>query len=351
MAGGAGTRFWPISRKSKPKQFLDILDSGKTFIRATYERFANIIPTENFLVATNAAYRDMVLAEIPELRPEQVLCEPLGRNTAPCITYAAMRIRSRNPEATIVVTPSDHLITNELHFCEVIQQCLDFAEDHSSSLLTIGIEPSRPETGYGYIQVNKHARQGKFNGVKTFTEKPNAELARVFVDSGEYFWNSGIFIWKVSAVLKNIKEFLPDTYNLLDSIGNAYGTAAEQENIDRVYPECGGISIDFGVMERADNVWVRCSEFGWSDVGTWGSLYLHSPKDEEGNTESTETFTFDTKGCLIKTPAGKIAVIEGLENYIVVDTDDVLLVCPSSAEQNIKRYIETVKFKTGDKFV
>lgn len=351
MAGGVGSRFWPISRRQRPKQFLDVLGTGKSLLRATFERFANIIPTENILVATNAAYRDMVLEEIPEIAPSQVLGEPIGKNTAPCIAYAAMHIRALCPDATMVVSPSDHLILNEHHFCEVIQQCMDFVEEKRDTLLTIGLEPTRPEIGYGYIQANKHITSGKFNKVKTFTEKPNAELARVFVDSGEYFWNSGIFVWKVPTILDAFSEHQNETYTILDSIREHYGTPSEQSALDRVYPECGGISVDYGIMERSSNVWVRCSDFGWSDLGTWGSIYQHSPKDECGNTLRTGTFTFDTDNCIIKLPSDKIAVLEGLHDYIVVDTDDVLMVCPRTAEQHIKRFVETVKFETGDKHI
>ena len=350
MAGGVGSRFWPISRRSKPKQFLDVLGTGKSFIRTTFERFANIIPLENIFVATNSAYRDMVLAEIPELAPERVLCEPVGRNTAPCVAYAAMRIRSINPEAKMVVTPSDHFILNEIHFCEVIQQCLDFV-DEENALITIGLQPTRPETGYGYIQVNKHKASGKFNKAKTFTEKPNLELAKVFVDSGEYFWNSGIFVWSVQTILEAFEKLQPEIYGPLNSIADHYGKPTEQEQIDIVYPECRGISVDYGIMERYDNVWVRCSDLGWSDVGTWGSMYEYSAKDENGNTFSTNTFTFNTEDCVIRTNDEKVVVIEGLKEYIVVDTPDVLMVCPRSAEQNIKRYIETVNFTKGDKFI
>lgn len=349
MAGGAGTRFWPMSRESKPKQFLDILNSGSTFIRNTFERFINIIPVENIYVSTNSEYKEMVLAEIPELKPEQVLCEPIGRNTAPCIAYAAMRINAINPNASIVVTPSDHYITNEIHFCEVIQQGLDFVED-KDLLLTIGLTPTHPNIGYGYIQINHNDKIGDFNKVKTFTEKPNLELAQVFVDSGEYFWNSGIFIWKVSSILSAIKTFLPEIYDTLDSIKEFYGTPQEQEKINQVYGECRGISIDFGVMERAENVYVRCSSFGWSDIGTWGSLYEHSNKDNVGNTESENTFVFNTTNCLIKIPKDRVAIIEGLEDYIVVDTDDVLMICPRSKEQKIKKYIETVRYHKSNKF-
>lgn len=355
MAGGVGSRFWPISRRNRPKQFLDVLGTGKSFIRATYDRFANIIPQENIFVATNAAYADMVLEEIPQMDRQRILCEPLGRNTAPCIAYAAMRIRSINPEATMVVTPSDHLILNEMHFCEVIQQCLDFVADNDS-LLTIGLEPTRPETGYGYIQI-AHQRgaeiddDNSFFKVKTFTEKPNRELAEVFVQSGEYFWNSGIFVWRVPTILAAFEKYQPETYAVLDSIRDHYGKSTEQAEIDRVYPECRGISVDYGIMERSDNVWVRCSDLGWSDLGTWGSLYEHSAKDEHGNTFSSDAFLFDTEGCVVKLSEGKIAVVEGLKDYIVVDTDDVLLVCPREAEHNVKRYIETVKFIKSDKFV
>lgn len=351
MAGGVGSRFWPISRHSRPKQFLDVLGTGKSLLRATFDRFANIIPVENILVATNAGYRDMVLEEIPEISGSQVLCEPVGRNTGPCIAYAAMHIRSLNPDATMVVSPSDHLILNEHHFCEVIQQCLDFTDEVPETLLTIGLQPTRPETGYGYIQVSKREVYGKFNKVKTFTEKPSLDLAKVFVDSGEYFWNSGIFVWSVDTILAAFKEHQNETYQLLDSIRDSYGTPMEQAEIDRVYPECGGISVDYGIMERSSNVWVRCSDFGWSDLGTWGSIYQHSAKDEQGNTLRMGTFTFDTENCIIKLPSDKIAVLEGLKDYIVVDTDDVLMVCPRKAEQHIKRFIENVKFETGEKHI
>lgn len=349
MAGGVGSRFWPISRHSRPKQFLDVFGTGKSLLRATFERFANIIPVENIFVATNSGYREMVLEEIPEITGSQVLCEPIGKNTAPCVAYAAMRIRSICPEASMVVTPSDHLILNEHHFCEVVQQGLDFVDEKPDTLLTIGLEPTRPETGYGYIQVSKRITYGKFNKVKTFTEKPNKELAQVFVDSGEYFWNSGIFVWRVATILEAFREHQNETYTILDSIAEQYGTPSEQEAIDRVYPECSAISVDYGIMERSSNVWVRCSDFGWSDLGTWGSLYQHSPKDEFGNTLRMDTFTFDTENCIIKLPANKIAVLEGLKDYIVVDTEDVLMVCPRKAEQHIKRFIDTVKFETGEK--
>ena len=352
MAGGVGSRFWPISRRSTPKQFLDILGTGKSFIRHTYERFARIIPPENFLVVTNNSYKEQVLRHIPEIGEHQVLGEPVGRNTAPCIAYAAWRLKTVNPDATMIVTPADHLILNEDEFRRAIVEAAEFAENRRA-MMTIGIRPNRPDTGYGYIQVdNRSETDGSpIFKVKTFTEKPNLELARTFVESGEFFWNSGIFIWKTETILENFSAFLPDLQQTFGSIGAYYNTPQEQQHIERIYPECRNVSIDFGVMEKARNVYVRCSDFGWSDIGTWGSLYQHSAKDPEGNVESAPCLFYDTKGCIVKNKEGKLTVIEGLEEYIVVDTDDVLMICPKSNEQNIKKFIDDVKYKIGDKFI
>ena len=352
MAGGIGSRFWPISRRSQPKQFLDILGTGKSFIRHTHERFAKIIPPENFLVATNSIYKPLVLEHLPELKAHQVLCEPVGRNTAPCIAYAAWRLRSVNPDATMIVTPADHLILNEEEFRKVISESAEFTE-RQHAMMTIGIQPSRPDTGYGYIQIDPVPVDGRpaIRKVKTFTEKPNLEMAKIFIESGEFFWNSGIFIWKVGTIMENLNEFLPELQQLFASAEGKYGTPAEQQAIDDIYPACRSISIDFGVMEKARNVYVRCSDFGWSDIGTWGSLYQHSAKDPEGNVESAPCLFYDTKGCIVKNKEGKLTVIEGLEEYIVVDTDDVLMICPKSNEQNIKKFIDDVKYKIGDKFI
>ncbi len=350
MAGGIGSRFWPISRSDRPKQFLDILGTGKTFIRSTYERFRTIIPSENFLVVTNSSYKGLVLEQIPELREGQVLCEPLGRNTAPCIAYAAFRMKAVNPQATMIITPSDHLILDESTFLETIKAGAEFAEAHDA-LVTIGLKPTRPATGYGYIQVEPAMLENGVNRVKTFTEKPTLEVARMFVEIGEFFWNSGIFIWRVETILEAIRRFLPDTYQLFSSIAPYYATPLEQGHINRIYPECRGVSIDYGVMEKADNVYVRCSDFGWSDIGTWGSLYEYMPKDDAGNANEGAAIPFDTHNSIIKLPAGKIAVIEGLDDFIVVDTDDVLMICPKNNEQNIKKFIDTVKFEKGDGFI
>lgn len=350
MAGGVGSRFWPMSRTSKPKQFLDILSTGRSFIRQTYERFLKVVPTENFIVVTNRQYKALVLEHIPELKPEQVLCEPIGRNTAPCIAYAAFHIRAIDPEATMIVSPADHLILNEDLFAHVITQGCEFAE-RNEALVTIGLKPSRPETGYGYIQVERNPDGEGITPVKSFTEKPTLEFAKAFVESGEFFWNSGIFIWQAQTILKALSNHLPETYSLFESAADAFATDREESVIDRIYPECRAISIDFGVMEKASNVWVRCSDLGWSDIGTWGSLYQYSHKDENGNVASDHTILFNTRNCILKLPEGKVAAIEGLDNYIVVDTGDVLMICPKEKEHNIKQFIDIVKYNEGDKFI
>lgn len=348
MAGGIGSRFWPKSRQSMPKQFLDILGTGKSFIRHTYERFAKIVPPENFLVVTNRKYRDLVLEHLPELSGEQVLCEPVGRNTAPCIAYAAYTLAARNPEAEMIVTPSDHLILDEENFRAIIGECLTFAAEHDA-LLTVGIKPTRPDTGYGYIQVSDAQPISK---VKCFTEKPNLELAQTFLLCGEFFWNSGIFIWKVSTIIEAFEKYLPEHHALFSGVRQAVGTEAEQQVVEQAFAECRAISIDYGVMEKAGNVYVRCGEFGWSDVGTWGSVYQHSRKDRYANAVPAEgCYLYDTRSSIVSLPKEKIAVISGLKEYIVVDTDDVLMICPRSEEQNIKKFIDEVKFHNGDRHI
>lgn len=348
MAGGIGSRFWPKSRQSQPKQFLDILGTGRSFIRQTYERFAGIVPTENFLVVTNRRYKEQVLEHLPELREDQVLCEPIGRNTAPCIAYAAYTLRRKDTHATMIVSPSDHLILEEEEFRRIMTECCDFAAENDA-LMTVGIKPSRPETGYGYIQRSTAAEVSK---VKCFTEKPNLELAQTFVQCGEFLWNSGIFIWTVDNIIAALERFLPEHHALFSAIADDLGTEREEQAIERVFSECRAISIDYGVMEKADNVYVHCGDFGWSDVGTWGSIYQHSRKDRYANAKSNDDIlTYDTRSSIISLPEGKTAVISGLKEYIVVDTDDVLMICPRQEEQNIKRYIEDVRYKSGDKHI
>lgn len=348
MAGGIGSRFWPKSRQSMPKQFLDILGTGKSFIRHTYERFAPIVPAENFLVVTNRKYKALVLEHLPELKPEQVLCEPVGRNTAPCIAYAAYTLLKRDPEGEMIVTPSDHLILNEEDFRAIIGECLEFASVHDA-LMTVGIKPTRPDTGYGYIQVSDAQPISK---VKCFTEKPDLELAQTFLQCGEFFWNSGIFVWKVRSIVQAFEKYLPEHHALFSGLMDATGTEAEANIVEVVFSECRAVSIDYGIMEKADNVYVRCGEFGWSDVGTWGSVYQHTPKDKHGNAVPEKNCHFyDTRLSFVSLPKEKIAVISGLKEYIVVDTDDVLMICPRAEEQNIKKFIDEVKYHNGEKHI
>ncbi|MBQ7952464.1 MAG: mannose-1-phosphate guanylyltransferase [Alistipes sp.] len=347
MAGGVGTRFWPKSRKNMPKQFLDILGNGKSFIRMTFERFSARIAPENFLVVTNQNYKSLVLEHLPELKPEQILCEPIGRNTAPCICYAANYLNKIAPDSLMVVTPSDHYVADEKGFIDTLDACTEFAEANDV-LMTIGINPTRPETGYGYIQ---RSSAEPLSPVKCFTEKPNLEVAQAFIRSGEFLWNSGIFIWKTSAILSAIERYLPEMHSLFSSISASYGTVGESAAITDVFTHCRAISIDYGVMERADNVYVHSGDFGWSDIGTWGSLYQHSRKDKYANAKPAEgCYTYDTRNTIISLPQNKVAIINGLRDYIVVDTEDVLMICPRSEEQNIKKYIDEVKFNQGDKF-
>ena len=348
MAGGVGARFWPKSRKSMPKQFLDILGTGKTFIRSTFERFLPVVPAENFIVVTNRDYKSLVLNQIPELAENQVLCEPIGRNTAPCIAYAAYSLLGKDPEARMIVTPSDHLVLNETSFHVIINECLEFATQQGA-LMTVGIHPSRPETGYGYIQ---KSNSDVISRVKCFTEKPNQELAQTFIDCGEFFWNSGIFVWSVKAIVEAFEKYLPEHHALFYSKLNDYGTERERVAIEQVFSECKAISIDYGVMEKADNVYVRCGDFGWSDVGTWGSVYQLSEKDKDENAVVAEAcYTYSTERTFISLPKGKVAVVKGLKDYIVVDTPDALLICPRSEEQSIKNYIDDVRFNNGEKFI
>ena len=348
MAGGIGTRFWPVSRQAKPKQFLDILGTGKSFIRSTFERFLPLVPVENFIVVTNRKYKDLTLEHLPELTEDQILCEPLGRNTAPCIAYAAYTLQKQDPKAKMIVTPADHLILNESEFHLIINECLEFAAENNA-LMTVGIKPSRPETGYGYIQKTNNDRISR---VECFTEKPNLELAQTFVECGEFFWNSGIFIWTVENVIEAFKEHLPEHHALFSAISDKLGTDDEQGAIEQVFSECKAISIDYGVMEKAENVYVRCGNFGWSDVGTWGSVYQLSQKDAYANAKSNKScYTYNTRSTIVSIPKDKIAIINGLRDYIVVDTDDVLAIFPRSEEQNIKKYIDDIKFDIGDKHI
>ncbi|HEX2970568.1 MAG TPA: mannose-1-phosphate guanylyltransferase [Bacteroidales bacterium] len=354
MAGGVGSRFWPLSRREKPKQFLDILGTGETLIQQTFRRFKSVCSEKNIFVVTSAEHRNIVIDQLG-IDPSRVLGEPFRRNTAPCVAYGTFRILAENPEAVIAVTPADHLIVKEDRFCETINNCYEFAAVNNA-LVTIGIKPDRPETGYGYIQADRKKPVKGYENlqkVKTFTEKPNLDLARVFLESGDFFWNSGIFIWNMRSILQAFEKHMPDAYAAFSEGSNFLGTEKEPGFIARTYAECRSISIDYGIMEKADNVFVMTStDIGWSDLGTWGSLYEHSASDKNGNAiVRGEVFSYESDGNIFNIKPGKVAVIQGLKDYIVIDADDVLLVVRKEEEQNIKQYLDDVKKITGDKFL
>ena len=332
MAGGVGSRFWPVSRNGKPKQFLDILGVGRTFLQMTYDRFLNIVPKENILVVTAMGYNELVREQLPELPQENILLEPYKRNTAPCIAYAATKIKAKIPLATMVVAPSDHIIFNEKLFVDTISSALNYAEGRSE-LFTLGIDPTRAETGYGYIQGDME-NQYNIDGivaypVKTFTEKPNKELAQVFIDSGEFLWNSGIFIWSAEAICKAMEEHLEEVYLPFVEGEKYYYTDNEQDFIDKLYAGCPSISIDYGVMEKATNVVVFQASFGWTDLGTWEALYLHVDKGQGDNFVRAQQHIIDSTNdsIVFSTQPDKLMIVKGLDNYMVVNTEDVLLIC------------------------
>jgi len=353
MAGGVGSRFWPLSRSKKPKQFLDILGRGETLLQQTYNRFKSTCPAENIFVVTNADHKYLAVEQLG-INPDHVLGEPFRRNTAPCLAYGTFRILRENPSAVIAVTPADHLIVKEDKFCEVVQNCFKFAEGNDA-LVTIGIKPDRPETGYGYIQADQKKPVEGFKNlvkVKTFTEKPDIELAKVFLESGDFYWNSGIFIWNIQSILSAFEKHMPDTFAVFDEGKTLFGTKQEKGFILKTYTECRSISIDYGIMEKANNVFVMCTDIGWSDLGTWSSLFEHSRVDKRGNAfVSGDVFAYDLKGNIINIAAGKIAVLQGLKDYIIVDSEDVLLIVKKGEEQNIKQYLDDIKKSTKEKFL
>jgi len=354
MAGGVGARFWPMSKTSRPKQFIDILGVGKTLIQLTFERFAKICPPENVYVVTNEIYKDLVLSQLPELTEEQVLCEPSRRNTAPCIAYANYKIRGKNEDALIVVAPSDHIILKENEFVTSIHSALEAAKNNDW-LITLGIKPSRPDTGYGYIQFKEgdvYEADDQLNKVKTFTEKPNLKIAESFIESGDFLWNSGIFIWSLKSINKAFEIHLEDVDNLFKKGIGLYNTDGEKEFIDKTYSVCKNISIDYGIMEKAKNVYVLTVDFGWSDLGTWGSLYTIRSKDENQNAiVGSNVQLYDSKNCIVDVPDKKPVVLQGLEGYIVAESDGTLLVCKMEDEQQIRQFVADVKVEIGDQYV
>lgn len=349
MAGGIGSRFWPMSRTVFPKQFIDILGTGSTLIQQTFDRLLKIAPKENILIVTNEMYKDMVVEQL-NVSESQVLLEPSRRNTAPCIAYANYRILKENPEANIMVAPADHLILKEDKFVEVVEKALDFTAKNDA-LLTLGIKPSRPDTGYGYIQFDD-SNNGVIKKVKTFTEKPSLEIAQQFLASGDFSWNSGMFIWSLKSINKAFAQLLPEIDSLFQEQIEKFGTAEEEQAIEDIYSVSKSISIDYGIMEKSENVYVISADIGWSDLGTWGSIYTHLPQDKDKNAVvGKNVMLYDSKECIVSVPKEKLVVLQGLEGYIVVEANDTLLVCKKEDEQKIKEFVTDIKLSKGEKFV
>lgn len=351
IAGGIGSRFWPKSRVNFPKQFIDILNIGKTLIQITFERFQQFVPRENIYVVTTIEYAGIVKEQLAGIREENIVSEPCRKNTAPSIAYISFKIMQNNPEATLIIAPSDHLILDNIAFQETCKKAIEFVEN-KNALITLGIKPTYPNTGYGYVQHEAEAVQDNVYKVKTFTEKPNLELAKTFLLSGDFLWNAGIFIWKVSTIIKNFEIHQSDIYELFATDKEKLNTYDEKEAIERIYPLCSSISIDYAIMEKADNVYVIPSSFGWSDLGTWGSTYDNLEKDYLGNAiAGDKVMVIDSTQCMISAPHEKLLVLQGLNDFIVIDTNDVLLICKKEKEQEIKEYLAEVKREIGDKYL
>ena len=341
MAGGIGSRFWPMSTDERPKQFIDVLGVGRSLLQLTMDRFEGVIEKENIWVVTNKKYADVVREQLPEMPADHVLCEPCRRNTAPCIAYVSWRIKSQDPKANVVVTPSDHIVTNVDEFRRVIKQCLEFTED-SDAIVTLGMKPTRPETGYGYIQADlsmSSMRNKEIFRVDSFKEKPNLETATEYIKDKSYFWNAGIFIWNVSTIVNAFRVFQPVLSKIFESMLPFYGTDKEQEMIDKRYPECQNISVDYAIMEEVEEIFVCPADFGWSDLGTWGSLLMQTKHDLYGNSVIGENVQlYETHNCIIHTMQNSKVVIQGLDGYIVAEQDGKLLICKLSEEQRIKDF-------------
>jgi mannose-1-phosphate guanylyltransferase len=352
MAGGIGSRFWPISRTSYPKQFIDILGTGKTLIQNTYDRFLKVCPPENIYVVTNEIYAGLVKTQLPAMTDQQILTEPVMRNTAPCIAYGSFKIESLNPDAVIVVAPSDHLILDEAAFVSTIEKSLQVASENNC-LITLGIKPSRPDTGYGYIQYTERSLNNDFFKVKTFTEKPTLEIAKTFLQSGDFLWNAGIFVWSAKAIVNAFSQYLPEMHEIFADARPVYNSDNEKTHVHQAYQQCTNISIDYGIMEKADNVYVLPSEFGWSDLGTWASIYDLAEKDYVGNAviPSEKVIMYDSSNCMVNMPADKLVILKGLHNFIVVESNNTLLICPRDEEQNVKQVVADVKQKFGTKYI
>lgn len=351
MAGGIGSRFWPVSRTRYPKQFIDLLGTGRSLIQWTYHRFKNIVPKENIYFITNESYIQTLKDQIPEVDEANIISEPSRKNTSPCAAYFAHKMMAMNPDANIIMSPADHLIMDEKAFEKTALDALDFVAQNDA-LLTLGIKPSRPDTGYGYIQYDVEEELNKVYKVKTFTEKPSLELAKTFLKSGDFLWNSGIFVWNVKTIMEALAKYQPELNEVFLQATDVYNTSNEHDVISNLYAQCTNISIDYGIMEKAKNVYVIPSYFGWSDLGTWESAYDNSEKDYLGNAVyGKNVMVVDASECMIKAPDEKLVVLQGLEAFVVIDTDDVLLICKREREQQIKEYVAEVKRNKGDKYL
>ncbi len=341
MAGGVGSRFWPMSTAEKPKQFIDVLGTGKTLLQLTVERFGQLVPAENVWVVTNEKYADIVAEQLPDMPRQNILCEPCRRNTAPCIAYVSWRIKSKDPKANIVVTPSDHIVMNVQEFQRVVADCLVFTED-SDAIVTLGMKPTRPETGYGYIQADLSApslRNKQIFRVDSFREKPDLATAQQYIKKNNYYWNAGIFIWNVSTIVNAFRVYQPKLAKIFESLLPVYGTAEEQAAINEHFPRCENISVDYAIMEKAEEIFVCPADFGWSDLGTWGSLLEQSHKDLYGNALiGNDIQLFESHNCIVHTTQEKKVVVQGLDGYIVAENNDTLLICKLSEEQRIKQF-------------
>jgi mannose-1-phosphate guanylyltransferase len=346
MAGGIGSRFWPFSRTTFPKQFHDVMGTGKTMIQQTADRYRNICPRENILVVTNKDYAELVKSQLPWMTDDQILLEPMGRNTAPCVAYAAFKIFAKNPDANLVVCPADHVILMEETFERVILEALESTQK-TDRLLTLGMKPTRPDTGYGYIQF--HEIPDPVKKVKTFTEKPELEIARKFLESGDFVWNAGIFIWNAKSIIDALEKHQPELYEIFNDGIQHMWTANEQSFINNTYPQCKNISVDNGIMEKATNVYVMLADFGWSDLGTWKSLYELSDKDENGNVVNANAMLYDTYNSVVRVGKDKLVVLEGVDNLIVAEADGVIMICHKDHEQRVKDFVSDAKQSAANK--
>ena len=341
MAGGVGSRFWPMSTTDRPKQFIDVLGTGRTLLQLTLDRFAGIVDPENVWIVTNMKYADIVHEQLPEVPRTNILCEPCRRNTAPCIAYVSWRIKKKDSKANIVVTPSDHIVMDTVEFKRVIAQCMKFTGE-TDAVLTLGMKPSRPETGYGYIQADlsySSPRNKEIYRVDSFREKPDLETALRYIKNKSYFWNAGIFIWNVNTIVNAFRVYQPAMSKIFDDMMDVYGTEHEQEEIDRRFPECESISVDYAIMEKAEEIFVCPADFGWSDLGTWGSLLMQTKHDMYGNSIIGDNISvYDTNNCIIHAMNEKRVVVQGLDGYIVAEEDGRLLICQLAEEQRIKQF-------------